>query len=122
MDACHSGSIVNETVVPNDEMAHQFFTGQRAGVMVFTASKGRQYAIESARIGGGHGLFTWALTQGIGPKSVEADVNGDQVVEFMELVNFVERYVGELTNGAQTPWLSRKELFGDLPIASVEQF
>lgn len=28
--------------------------------------------------------------------------------------------VNELTQGAQTPWLSRKELFGDLPIAIVE--
>lgn len=120
LDACHSGSIVNETVVPNDEMAHQFFTGERAGVMVFTASKGRQSAIESPSLGGGFGIFTWALTQGIGTQAVEADVNGNQVVEFMELVNFVERYVGELTNGAQTPWLSRKELFGDLPIATVE--
>ena len=120
LDACHSGSIVNETVVPNDEMAHQFFTGERAGVMVFTASKGRQSAMESPDIGGGFGVFTWALTQGIGARANEADVNGNQVVEFMELVNFVERYVSELTNGAQTPWLSRKELFGDLPIATVE--
>jgi WD40 repeat protein len=120
LDACHSGSIVNETVVPNDEMAHQFFTGERAGVMVFTASKGRQSALESPDIGGGFGLFTWALTQGIGSRAVEADVNGNKVIEFMELVNFVERYVGEITDGAQTPWLSRKELFGDLPIAIVE--
>ena len=120
LDACHSGSIVNETIVPNDEMAHQFFAGERAGVMVFTASKGRQSAMESPSTGGGFGLFTWALTQGIGSRANEADTNGNRVVEFMELVNFVERYVSELTNGAQTPWLSRKELFGDLPIAAVE--
>jgi len=101
-------------------MAHQFFTGERAGVMVFTASKGRQSAMESPDIGGGFGVFTWALTQGIGSKAVEADVNGNQVVEFMELVNYTERTVSELTRGAQTPWLSRKELFGDLPIATVE--
>ena len=113
LDACHSGSIVNETVVPNDEMAHQFFTGERAGIMVLTASKGRQSAMESPDIGGGFGVFTWALTQGIGSKAIEADINGNQVVEFMELANFVERTVSELTQGAQTPWLSRKELFGD---------
>jgi hypothetical protein len=47
-------------------------------------------------------------------------INGNQVVEFMELVNFVERTVNELTQDAQTPWLSRKELLGDLPIAIVE--
>ena len=120
LDACHSGSMVNETVVPNDEMAHQFFTVERAGIMVFTASKGRQSAMESPDIGGGFGVFTWALTQGIGSKANEADINGNQVVEFMELVNYVERTVNELTQGAQTPWLSRKELFGDLPIATVE--
>ncbi|MGV7224911.1 MAG: hypothetical protein ACQ9MH_25765 [Nitrospinales bacterium] len=48
------------------------------------------------------------------------DVNGNQVVEFMERVNYVGRYVSELTHGTQTPWMSRKELFGDLPIAIVE--
>jgi hypothetical protein len=41
------------------------------------------------------------------------------VVEFMELVTYVMRYVDKLTGGNQTPWLSRKELFGDLPVAVV---
>jgi hypothetical protein len=27
--------------------------------------------------------------------------------------------VDEVTNGEQTPWLSRKELFGDFAIATV---
>ena len=119
LDACHSGSIVKETVVPNDEMAHQLFIGQRSGIMVFSASKGRQYSMESPDIGGGFGVFTYALTQAIGAQAEDADVNGNQVVEFMELVAFVTRYVDKLTRGTQTPWLSRKELFGDLPIAAV---
>jgi hypothetical protein len=37
----------------------------------------------------------------------------------MELVDSVSTYVNKETKGEQTPWLSRKELFGDLPIAVV---
>ncbi|MGD8383029.1 MAG: caspase family protein [Syntrophobacterales bacterium] len=120
LDACHSGSIVTETVVPNDELAQQFFTGGRAGIMVFSASKGRQYSLESPDIGGGFGIFTYALTQSLGPRAKEADINSDGFVEFMELVDYVSQYVHRETKGEQTPWLSRKELFGDLPVAVVD--
>ena len=64
-------------MVPNDEMAHQLFTGERAGIMVFTESKGRLSAMESPEIVGGFGVFTWALTQGISSKANEADINGE---------------------------------------------
>ena len=120
LDACHSGSIVNETVVPNDELAQEFFTGKRGGTMVFSASKGRQYSMESPDIGTGFGIFTYALTQGLGLRSKEVDINGNSVVEFMELVGYVSSYVDQETKGEQTPWLSRKELFGDLPIAMIK--
>jgi uncharacterized caspase-like protein len=120
LDACHSGSIVTETVVPNDQLAQQFFSGGRGGVMVFSASKGRQFSMESPDIGGGYGIFTYALVQGLGPNVTDVDSNQNSVVEFMELVDYVSYYVNKETNGEQTPWLSRKELFGDLPLALVE--
>jgi hypothetical protein len=117
LDACHSGSIVTETVVPNDELAEQLFSGGHGGVMVLSASKGRQYSLESPDIGGGFGIFTYALTQSLGPRAREADTSGDGFVEFIELVDYVSQYVHRETKGEQTPWLSRKELFGDLPLA-----
>jgi WD40 repeat protein len=120
LDACHSGSIVTETVVPNDKLAQEFFSGKRGGVMVFSASKGRQYSLESPDIGNGAGVFTYALLQGLGEKSNEVDLNGNGVVEFLELVDYVSNYVDGVTKGQQTPWLSRKELFGDLPVATVQ--
>jgi WD40 repeat protein len=120
LDACHSGSITAETVVPNDELARTFFSGEQSGVMVFSASKGRQYSLESPDIGGGFGIFTYALVQGLGSKSDQADRNRNGFVEFLELVDYVSRYVDRRTRGEQTPWLSRKELFGDLPIAAVQ--
>jgi WD40 repeat protein len=120
LDACHSGSIVTETVVPNDQLAQQFFSGGHGGVMVFSASKGRQYSMESPDIGGGYGIFTYALVQGLGPNLIHVDSNQNSVVEFMELVGYVSHYVNKETKGEQTPWLSRKELFGDLPLALVD--
>jgi len=119
LDACHSGSIVTETVVPNDELARDFFSGQRGGVMVFSASKGRQYSFESPDFGGGAGIFTYALTEGLGPQSRVADRDKNGFVELLELVDYVSDYVDQQTYGQQTPWLSRKELFGDLPLAAV---
>ena len=119
LDACHSGSMVSETVVPNDELAKEFFTGKRGGTMVFSASKGRQYSLESPDIGNGAGIFTYAVTQGLTGESKNADVNKNGFVEFMELADYVTEYVNRKTNGEQTPWLSRKEMFGDLPIAKV---
>ena len=89
--------------------------------MVFSASKGRQYSLESPDVGVGAGIFTYALVQGLGPKSIEADINENGYVEFMELVDYVREYVDKETKGEQTPWLSRKELFGDLPIAAVSK-
>ncbi|MBT8350516.1 MAG: caspase family protein, partial [Deltaproteobacteria bacterium] len=84
-----------------------------------SASKGRQYSFEGPDIGQGAGTFAYALSQGIGENSSEADVNDDDYVEFMELVEYVKDIVDQETNGEQTPWLSRKEIFGDLPIAVV---
>ena len=119
LDACHSGSISTETIAPNNELAAKFFKGQTGGVMVFSASKGRQSSLESPDLGGGFGFFTYALTQGLGKKSKHVDTNKNGFVEFMELVNYVKEFVNKETDGMQTPWLSRKELFGDLPIAKV---
>jgi hypothetical protein len=120
LDACHSGSIVTQTVVPNDELAQQLFQGKRSGVMIFAASKGSQYSLESAQIGGGYGIFTHTLLEGLQDKAADADFNGNNVVEFLELVDYVSGHVDKATGGKQTPWLSRKEMFGDFPIVMVK--
>lgn len=120
LDACHSGNISTETVVPNDELAQKLRSEGRSGIMVFAASKGRQSALESPDLGGGFGVFAYAVTQALGPKAKEADLNANGYVEFMELVDHVSKTVDKETEGEQTPWLSRKELFGDFAIAVVQ--
>lgn len=119
LDACHSGSVVTEAVAQNDRLAQRFFQEGSGGVMVFSASKGRQESMESPDVGGGFGVFTFGLIQGLEAKARDADRNGDGFVEFLELVDWVTHYVDRETAGQQTPWLSRKEMFGDLPMAKV---
>jgi WD40 repeat protein len=119
LDACHSGTIVTETVVPNDELARRFFENGRGGVMVLSASKGRQFSMESRDVGGGFGIFSYALVQALSNRSDVADTNDNGYVEMMEIVDYVQATVDKATHGEQTPWLSRQELFGDFPIAST---
>ena len=120
LDACHSGG-GTQTVVPNDELAQRLTQGGRSGVMVFAASKARQTSVESPDIGGGSGVFTYAICQALGPRAKEADTSGKGFVQFSELVEFVTRQVQHETDGEQTPWLARRELLGDFPIARVKR-
>jgi len=120
LDACHSGSISNQTVVPNNNLAEQLFNKKQGGIMVFSAAKGRQYAAESARFGSGEGLFSYAIAKMLTEQGIKEDTNANGYIEFSELVDYVQNYVDKITDGAQTPWLSHKELFGDIPIAKVQ--
>ena len=58
--------------------------------------------------------------QALGAKAKDADLNRNKYVEFMELVQYAARLVDEEMHGLQTPWLSRKEMFGDFALAEAE--
>ncbi|MFK5892635.1 MAG: caspase family protein [Pseudomonadota bacterium] len=119
LDACHSGSISNQTIVPNNYLAEQFFNKKQGGIMVFSAAKGRQYAGESSSFGSGEGLFSYAISKILKTQGISEDLNGNGYIEFSELVKYVQNFVDAKSDGSQTPWLSHKELFGDIPIATV---
>ena len=104
-------------IVSDDELAQKLRSEGKSGIMVFSASKGRQSALEDMKTG--FGVFAHAITQAIGPESRQADANGNGYVEFMELVDYVRTKVDKETDGDRTPWLSRKELFGDFAISSL---
>jgi hypothetical protein len=99
---------------------------------VFAASKGRQVSFEpsSARAlrldeakwkplaepaAEPHGFFTGALLSSLDDPA--SDHDGDGAIELSEIVDEVERRVGEATDGQQTPWVARRELFGDFALA-----
>ena len=111
-DTCHSGSITGQESVNTliDRL------NRRAGVVVFTASRGDEASIE--REDWGHGAFTKALLEGF---SGEADTYPkDKQVSLAELREYVIQRVEELTSGRQHPYLPRLEEFDPArPIANV---
>jgi uncharacterized caspase-like protein len=116
LDACHSGVASQEAIVPNDDYASALMRSGKAGMVVLAASKGRQLSQERADLIGGHGLFSYAVAQALGADRKTADRNGNGVIELSELYAYVKRTVSQMSEGAQTPWLSRDEIIGEAPL------
>lgn len=87
------------------------YTNYRAedGVTVVVSSTGAQYAVESDKLA--HGAFTWALLEGVGRSSADADGDGD--VRVSELLRYVGERVPALTQGAQQPVARRVDPTSD---------
>ncbi len=136
LDACHSGHITQGVVVQNDALAESLSREHRSGAIVFAAAKGRQVSYEPAgarglvldtngekllgaaeRGGEPHGFFTAAVLRSL--RTGEGDTNHDRRLSLSELVRDVSRRVHAATGGAQTPWVARRELFGDFSLVDV---
>jgi hypothetical protein len=116
LDACHSGVASQDAIVPNDDYASVLMRGSKAGMTVLAASKGRQFSQERDDLMGGHGLFSYAVAQALSRRRDVADTNGDGAIELSELYRYVKTTVAKLSEGAQTPWLSRDEIIGEAPV------
>jgi uncharacterized caspase-like protein len=137
LDACNSGHISQKLVVPNDRLAAALVNEKRAGVIVFAASKGRQWSYEpesergirlapAGRLGPPrppldsskrHGFFTDALLSSLRDRA--SDRNGDGVLEMSEWIAATSARVERATEGLQTPWLARREMFGDFVVVRL---
>lgn len=134
LDACHSGAVSEELVVPNDAAARDLARDGRAGVVVFAAAKGRQLSYEPSNarglgfgrdgeapepprdgIGYDRGYFTGAILASLA--DAKADRNKDGALQLSELVASVTARVSKATGGRQTPYVARSELFGDFTVA-----
>jgi WD40 repeat protein len=90
VDTCHSSGAYSPRLV-KDAADEQ--------VVVFTATDRDNLAHEDPTYGGGHGAFTYALSEGI--NGAAAGRNG--LVEVLSLANYVSDRVKELTSDAQVP-------------------
>jgi len=135
LDACHSGHLSLENVARNEALAEALANEGRSGVFVFAASKGAQLSYEVGATRGsarglelawdgkppqapsqsGHGLFTAAVLEAIAGAAPDRDKSG--AIEIQELVDDVTERVRAASNGKQTPWVARREMFGDFAIA-----
>jgi hypothetical protein len=118
LDACHSGATAHNSIGPNDGYAAAMMRTGKAGMAVLAASKGRELSHERADLDGGHGLFSYAVARALDQDRSIADWRSDGVVDLDSLYRYVKTYVSEATKDSlpQTPWLSRNELIGQVPI------
>ncbi|HYW42777.1 MAG TPA: tetratricopeptide repeat protein [Bryobacteraceae bacterium] len=110
-DACHSGAITP------DELGLRSLD---QSIFSLTASREREQSFESPELGGGHGLFTYYVDQGL---RGAADANHDGVVTADELAEYVRTEVRKATEGKQTPTSDRgswdPQMFLALSLANV---
>ncbi|HKZ78654.1 MAG TPA: caspase family protein [Pyrinomonadaceae bacterium] len=109
VDTCHSAGISGTTLVTGRQLvqtennifnlyAANLF--REAGRAVLTSSDVNEISRESSKWGGGHGIFTWALLEGL---RGDADANKDRLITAGELFDFVSNNVRIATAFRQNP-------------------
>jgi WD40 repeat protein len=115
LDACHAGHLAPDELLPPGAIASGLLHDGRGGTVVFAASKGRQLSAER----GGHGLFTRAILDALTGPATDRDRDG--LVSLSELVEAVTVAVDRESEGRQTPWVARRETFGDYVLAAARR-
>jgi caspase domain-containing protein len=109
IDACHSAGVDPGQTSSFRQLeraenntfniyAEKLFSGE--GRALLTSSDVNEISEESKKWGGGHGVFTWAVLEGL--RGI-ADVNRDRVITTGELFDFVSDRVRQETNARQNP-------------------
>jgi len=117
-DACHAGGIgwASDAAVPPDmQGALESLGGADRTVLKLLASRSREQSFEDQRWGGGHGVFTFSLLNGL---RGAAERTPDGVVRAGELLDYVSRVVPEQTGARQNPRFSGN-FEGSLAMAMV---
>jgi tetratricopeptide (TPR) repeat protein len=110
-DACHSGAITPET---DPAQLNHMLLDLRQSIFSLTASRDREQSFESADWGGGHGIFTYYVVQGL---DGAADTNGDGIVTADELAEYVHSNVREATGSRQNPTSERGSFDSNMVLA-----
>lgn len=125
-DACHSGGVGTGGAATRAaggaalNAINQAFLldlgASRAGLAILTASEARELSQEDEQWGGGHGVFTHFLLEGL---RGEADRDGDRIVRWGELTEYVRDRVARATRNAQHPSIGSQSHDRYLPMAVV---
>ncbi len=98
-DACRSGKLAG-----SDYQGTRLTTGALAELFSNTtrilSCEPDQFSVEGENWGGGRGLFSYFLLEGLGG---EADEDGNRYIEFRELEPFIKKQVWEASGHTQRP-------------------
>ena len=119
-DACHSAGVgasamrsVNTNMVNSAFL--DYMNNSSGGFVAFTASQANQLSQEGEQYGGGHGVFTYYLLEGL---RGAADANQDGAIMVDEAYDYVARMVPEATGQTQHP-VKKGEVEGDMILGRV---
>lgn len=102
-DACHSGSIGfsgNPETLSNAHQAFDSIGARDRLVLKMLASRPNERSYEDEKWGGGHGIFTYSLLEGL---RGAAEREPDGFIRTSELIDYVSRLVPDQTMAKQNP-------------------
>jgi uncharacterized caspase-like protein len=118
-DTCHSAGISDPELGirgPEDNKIVEGFRQLQSGLergragsgpmrMIFTSCESGETSLESARLGGGHGVFTWFLLKALAGEGDRRQFggNGDGSVSLGEMIEFTRDQVKRFTQNQQHP-------------------
>lgn len=118
IDTCHAGNVLGSSArrAGNSDMAAMIneLTSAENGVIVFSASTGRQYSLENPAWG--NGAFTKALVEGL---KGAADYRRTGRITYKMLDVYVSERVKTLTGGKQTPVTIIPQGVPDFPVVAL---
>jgi uncharacterized caspase-like protein len=121
-DSCFSGASGGRTLLAanstratlSDDFLDRLSRGK--GRVILSASRANEVSIEDIQYGGGHGVFTYYVLEGLKGK---ADYSGDGLVDIDELYKYVSQEVPKATGQRQTP-VKKGEVEGTLIVGKVK--
>jgi hypothetical protein len=125
-DACHSEAIgtggrrdlVYSASESTNRALEELVKRSKPGTAIFTSARSGETSLESHKWGGGHGVFTWFLLQGL---QGGADLNKDGIISLDELFTYVKDHVKQETSDQQHPVVVSESYDPQLPIAVISQ-
>jgi len=118
IDACHSEGTSGKKArsVDNNQLVNSFKSDTNDTTVILASSRGSERSLESLLYR--HGLFTYAIIQGLeGP----ADYNKNGSITINEFNTYVSSRVPELSNGHQHPTIHIPTSYSDFEVADIKE-
>ncbi len=122
-DTCHSGAIPGTRSANGSAVVNEYFKqlskAQEASFSLMTSASASETAAEDIRWGGGHGVFTYYVLEGL-KGAADRGFNKNGIVTVGKLFDYVQRKVKADTKGNQNPTIG-PDLDRDLPLAITSE-
>lgn len=123
VDSCFSGASAGRTILAanstrgailSEDFLERLSKGK--GRVILSASRANEASLEDIKYGGGHGVFTYYLLEGL---KGAADYSKDGLVDVDELQQYLSKMIPQATGQRQTP-VKKGEVEGTLIVGKVK--